>query len=234
MGQTWKALLFAHWRVPYDALRQVVPAQLPLDEIDGSAWVGITPFEASSVRPRLTAPLPWLSWFPELNVRTYVTVGGKPGIYFFSLDAARRSAVWAARLAYRLPYFSAKMSLQRRGDRVRFASVRSDSGGPPGELAGRYRPRGRPFEAAPGTLERELTERYCLYTLDEGRRVLRAEIHHRPWPLQRAEAAIERNTMAHEIGLELGGEPLLHFAARQDVVFWPLAVAEPDAAEPQP
>jgi uncharacterized protein YqjF (DUF2071 family) len=109
MRQTWHDLLFAHWPVSYDAMRPLVPAQLELDPFDGRCWVGVVPFRMSGIRGRGTPAVPGLSRFPELNVRTYVTHGGKPGVYFFSLDAANLLAVWAARKFYHLPYFYADM-----------------------------------------------------------------------------------------------------------------------------
>jgi len=211
MGQSWVSLLFAHWRVDPEIVRAAVPAQLPLDVFDGDAWIGVTPFEVRGLRARGVPPLPRLSRFPELNVRTYVTLGGKPGIWFFSLDAGNAAAVAAARATYRLPYFRARMRIARPGEWIEYGSERGAA-----TFAGRYRPVGPAAPPQPGTLDHWLTERYCLYALHDGR-VLRAEIHHPPWPLQAAEAEIERNTMT---GLPLTGEPLLHFAERQDVVVW--------------
>src|SRR4051794_11071808 len=113
MGQTWIDLLFAHWPVPEETLRRAVPAGIPIDTFDGSAWIGITPFEVVAAHPRAVPPLPWLSRFPELNVRTYTTIGGRPGIWFFSLDAARALTAAAARATYRLPYRHARMEIAR-------------------------------------------------------------------------------------------------------------------------
>jgi hypothetical protein len=225
MGQSWLGLLFAHWRVDPSALRRVVPPELPLDVIDGDAWIGVTPFQVRALRLRHTPPVPILSAFPELNVRTYVTVGGKPGIYFLSLDAGRRSAVIAARKSYRLPYFEARMSISRAGEEIRYRSERSDPDGPPARFAGSYAPAGNSFTAAPGSLDWALTERYCAYTLDDSRRPQRIEIHHRPWSLRPARAEIQTNTMAAPFAIALEGEPLLHLAAPQDVVIWPLEPA---------
>jgi uncharacterized protein YqjF (DUF2071 family) len=226
MGQTWNDLLFAHWRVPPPALEHVVPRELPLDTFGGSAWVGVTPFRVRNLRTRLTFPIPLLSEFPEINVRTYVTLGGRPGIYFFSLDADSALAVAAARRLYRLPYFRARMATGRDGQSVRYSSERRPaSGTPPAAFRGRYRPVGPVVRAAPGSLEHWLSERYCLYTLDDMRRVLRGEIHHPPWPLQAAAADIELNTMADEVGIGLTGAPLVHYSRRQDVVFWSLEPA---------
>jgi uncharacterized protein len=221
MRQTWSDLMFAHWRVSAEELERVVPPQLPVDRFDGSGWLGVTPFLVSGLRLRGSPPVPPFSRFPELNVRTYVTVGGKPGVYFFSLDAARRSAVFAARRSYRLPYFHARMSCVRDGE-LEFRSERLSVDGPPASFGSRYRPRGPVAAPAPGSLESFLTERYCLYTLDEQGRVHRGEIHHPPWPLQRAEAVLSTNTMAVPLGLTLRGDPLLHFARRQEVLLWPI------------
>lgn len=219
-GQTWLDVLFAHWSLPVEALRPVVPAALPLDTFDGGAWLGIVPFEVRGLRARGTPPVPRLSRFPETNVRTYTTVGGKPGIYFLSLDATNGVAVAVARRTYRLPYFRAHMSLERDGGEVAYRSRRN---APQAALALRYRPAGAVFHARPATLEYFLTERYCLYTLDERQRVLRADIHHVPWPLQPAAGEFEVNTMTAPYAIDLPDEqPLLHFAARQDVVIWSL------------
>jgi uncharacterized protein YqjF (DUF2071 family) len=229
MAQTWVDLLFAHWRVAPELLSRLVPPQLPLDTFEGSAWVGITPFEVRNLRLRPTLPLPALSSFPEINVRTYVTVAGKPGIYFFSLDADSAWAVAAARRLYRLPYFRARMAIERPGRTVSYRSERRLAGrsAPAPSFRATYRPlraadrRGAPNHAS-DPLASWLTERYCLYTLDDRLRVLRGEIHHPLWPLEAAEAEIEHNTMAEPLGLDLRGPPLLHYARRQDVVFWSL------------
>jgi uncharacterized protein YqjF (DUF2071 family) len=223
MGQTWTDLLFAHWQVRPAALEKVVPPQLPLDTFEGGAWLGVTAFGVRNLRPRLTWPVPFLSTFPEINVRTYVSVGGRPGIYFFSLDADSALAVATARRLYRLPYFHARASIERDGETVLYESRRRSADAPaPAAFRSRYQPAGECFHASPGSLDHWLSERYCLYTLEERRRVLRGEIHHPPWPLQAAEADIEMNTMATEVGVELAGAPLLHYAQRQDVVFWTL------------
>jgi hypothetical protein len=217
MGQSWEELLFAHWRVPLDEVRAHVPPELEVETHDGTAWVGVTPFRLTGLRARGMLPLPGVSSFLELNVRTYVNHGGeKPGIWFFSLDASSRVAVEMARRTYRLPYFHARMSATRRGESIDYECARIDEAGR--VFSGRYRPDGAVFHAEPGSLEWFLTERYCLYTVAEGR-VYRAEIHHELWPLQPAEAEIE---LASISPLALPGDPLCHFSRRQDVVIWPL------------
>ncbi len=217
MGQTWEDLLFAHWRVPVEEVREHVPEGLEVDVHDGSAWLGITPFRLTGLRGRGMLPIPYVSSFLELNVRTYVRAEEKPGIWFFSLDASSRVAVEVARRTYKLPYFHARMSAGKRGEWTDYECSRVDEAGR--VFSGRYRPNGSVSEAEPGSLEWFLAERYCLYTTDERDRLARAEIHHELWPLQPAEAEIE---LASISPLELRGEPLLHFSRRQDVVIWPL------------
>jgi uncharacterized protein YqjF (DUF2071 family) len=227
MAQTWRDLLFAHWAVAPEVLRPRLPRSLELDTFDGRAWIGITPFEVTGLRPRGLPPPPVLSRFPELNVRTYVSAGGKPGIFFLSLDAASGLAVRAARRAYRLPYFRAVMRLRRDGEAIRYSSRRTASDGEPARLEAEYRPTGPPQAARTGSLEYFLAERYCLYTTDEAGRLLRAEIHHPPWPLQPASAVLVENTMTRPSGIALpDADPLLHFARLQQVLIWPLGAVD--------
>jgi len=219
MAQSWHDLLFAHWPVEPGSLKELVPAQLPLDIFDGRAWVGVIPFHMSGIRARGMPPLPGLSSFPELNVRTYVTLDGKPGVYFFSLDAANLSAVWTARKFYSLPYFHARMSSQGIDGRIDYASTRCRGNA---VFRATYRPIGAIQPRDNASLEHWLTARYCLYTMKAGQ-VQRAEIHHLPWPLQDADAQFETNTMAEAAGISLPRiAPLLHFAKRLDVLIWPL------------
>jgi uncharacterized protein len=221
MTQTWHDLLFAHWPVSLEALREKVPASFPVDRFENQAWLGIVPFYMTNVAPRFVPALPWVSSFPEMNVRTYVTVDGKPGVYFFSLDAGNPVAVGAARTLLRLPYFTASMKVERRDGYIHYASHRATPDGGLAEFAARYQPTGPVIRPQPGTLEHFLTERYCLYAVDHANYPYRLEIHHPPWPLQPAEAEISKNTMADAAGLRLPPlAPLLHFSQRQDMVAW--------------
>jgi uncharacterized protein YqjF (DUF2071 family) len=219
MAQVWHDLLFAHWPVDAELLRAIVPAQLPLDTFDDRCWVGVVPFRMSGIHARNLPPIPGLSRFPELNVRTYVTLDGKPGVYFFSLDAASLSAVWTARTFFRLPYFHARMAVDLHGDSIWYDSRRR---GINAEFRGRYRPASDSQRSERGSLEHWLTERYCLYTVHAAR-IFRAEIHHLPWLLQKAEAEIEINSVAVASGILLpSSSPLLHFARRLEVLIWAL------------
>jgi uncharacterized protein YqjF (DUF2071 family) len=190
---------------------------------DGRAWLGVVPFRMSGVRPRYVPALPWVSAFPELNVRTYVTAGNKPGVWFFSLDAANPLAVWLARWTFALPYYTARMLVVHGNGRIRYASTRTHRGAPWAQFGAWYWPVGAVYQAMPGTLEHWLTERYCLYVANHRGHLWRGEIHHRQWPLQPAAAAIVTNTMTAPLGIALPcTTPLLHFARRQDVLAWRL------------
>src|ERR1700719_3421285 len=122
MAQSWHDLLFAHWQVDAGELRPHIPPQLAIDTFEGNAWLGVVPFRMSGVRLRWTPALPWLSAFPELNVRTYVTMQDKPGVWFFSLDAANAVAVAAARLSFHLPYFRARITCSACGGWIQYSS----------------------------------------------------------------------------------------------------------------
>jgi uncharacterized protein YqjF (DUF2071 family) len=220
MAQSWHDLLFAHWPVDAAILRPFIPASLGIDTFDREAWVGVVPFRMSGVRLRGTPALPWFSQFPELNVRTYVTIDGKPGVWFFSLDAGNSLAVAVARSWFHLPYFRSRMACESLVGEIRYTSERTHAAAAAGAFRANYRPLSQPFEAQPGTLDYFLTERYCLYAA-AGDRILRGEIHHRPWQLQSAKADITQNTMSLAAGFPLPNfAPLLHFARRQDVVVW--------------
>jgi len=216
---TWHDLLFLHWPVPPAALHGLVPASLELDLYNGEAWVGVIPFFMSGIRLRRLPPMPAVSAFAEVNVRTYVRFRGQPGVYFFSLDAASLLAVRTARVWYRLPYFHARMSVEQQGDGVRYFSERRE-GPRPAEFRARYRPTSEARPSLSGSLEHWLTERYCLFTT--GRRgVYRGEIHHQPWPLQSAEAELQTETLARAAGITLPHTPpLAHFSRKLEVCVW--------------
>lgn len=220
MHQSWDKLLFLHWQMPMDAIRNLIPKPLEIDTFDGKAWLSITPLTIYDARPVLVPSVPYLSWLHELNVRTYVHYDGLPGVWFFSLDANNLPAVLGARLFFELPYFSAEISLETEGNRVSFRSKRSEG---PAKFAADWEI-GKPLPSAePGTLDFFLLERYSLYTADD-MSIKRCRIHHQPWPLQKPErlSSLESN-MAGTAGLpEPVGQPLLHCGGPVDVDVWPL------------
>jgi len=229
MRMDWHELLFMHWKVPSKLLRPHVPQTLDIEVCEGFAWVGVVPFRMTNVRPRFVPPVPGMSAFPELNVRTYVVPRGtneKPGVWFFSLDATNPLAVRVARWSYHLPYFDARISCNPNGGvntpTIHYSSRRTHKGAPPAELDMDYRPTGKVFHAEHGSLEYFLTERYCLYAAHpKTKQLYRCEIAHDPWPLQPATATVRRNTMTGQIDLKLPDEePLLHYADYRKVVAW--------------
>ncbi len=231
MRQSWRDLLFAHWPVPASRLQPLVPPGVAIQEHDGTSWVGVVPFRMAGVAARPLPDVPGLSAFPELNLRLYVEVAGRAGVWFVSLDAASRAAVWAARRFFHLPYFHADMTVRNQGIRVEYRSVRRDVAGPRVAFVGSYGPTSTVFEARRGSLEHFLTERYCLFARAPDGTLLRADIHHAPWPMQTAEAEIVENTIAagQGISVPLGPPALLHFSRRLDVVNWlPVPAAAAD------
>ncbi len=223
MHQHWGTLLFMHWPVPAESLRPQVPEPLAIDTYDGRAWVGITPFTMWGVRPAATPPLPYLSKSHELNVRTYVHLAGVPGVWFFSLDANNAAAVLGARLAFHLPYFNARMRLERRDRTIYFASRRTRPHAASAEFEATWTVGDGLGEARPGSLDFFLIERYCLYSCSREGRLFRARIFHRPWPLRNARLLSYSSTMIESSGLASPtGEPLLHQQAEPlKVRVWP-------------
>lgn len=196
-----------------------MPSVLSIQEHDGTAYIGIVPFRMEGVMQRGLPDLPGISAFPELNVRTYVEHEGKPGVWFLSLDATNPLAVWAARRFFHLPYHRARVTITKHASSV--LDYRLERGQAV-RFEGRYVPRGDVYEAQRGTLEHFLTERYCLYASRPDGAIERLEVHHVPWPLQRAELELRACSMTTPWGIALDGPPpLVHFARRVDVVLWP-------------
>src|SRR5919112_499450 len=135
MYQSWGNLLFMHWEVSAAALRKLLPRRLEIDTFDGRAYVGLTPFKLWGVRPVFTPPLPLVSEFLEINVRTYVHLDGVPGVWFFSLDANSAVAVTGARTLFRLPYFHSRIEMEEQGATTHYTSSRDDSSDSSGAAA---------------------------------------------------------------------------------------------------
>jgi uncharacterized protein YqjF (DUF2071 family) len=222
MAQTWLNLLFAHYPLSPTELRPLIPSILDIDTFEQQAWVGIVPFQMRDVHPRWLPSVNGISHFPELNVRTYVTYKGYPGVYFFSLEASNPLAVAIARSVFHLPYFNARMSCESTAGTWYYSSHRTHDNAMPADYLAKYRPTGPVDYAHPHTIAHWLTERYSLYTIFHNH-LYRGEIHHAPWPLQPAELETLKDTMALSHGIHLPDtQPLLHFSQRQDVLIWSL------------
>lgn len=238
----WRNLLFIHWPVPAEMLRPLIPAELEIDEFDGTAWIGLVPFTMRAVQPAFVPDIPGLSDIPtlsafhECNVRTYVYPRGNRescGVCFFSLDAASRPAVWAARKFFHLPYCFARINLQRSGDEISYAVERLHSssfeGGakrviPAATMHCRWRVGSSLPQSQPGELSHFLTERYCLFSVDAHGKMHRTRIWHRPWPLRTAQLISLQDSLCRAAGIEVNQShsPLLHHADILDVRAWPL------------
>lgn len=222
MHQRWAELGFLHWPVPVAALRALVPDALTIDTYEGQAYVGVIPFTVTGARPMLMPPLPWVSDFHEVNVRTYVHKGGvDPGVWFFSLDASNPVVVAAARALFRLPYHHARMEMDVDAGGVDFRSERASLES--AIFAARYEPLGRAEAPAVGSLEYFLAERYLLYTSAD-RRLWQAQVHHEPYPLQEARAEVMVEGLVAAAGIERpeGQPPRAHFAREVNVEIFAL------------
>lgn len=219
--QRWRQLGFFHWEVPESALRELVPPSLQIDTYEGKAFVGLVPFEMLGVRPRWV-PEALAFDFLETNVRTYVHVDGRdPGVFFFSLDAASRIAVKAARWGWGLPYFHAAMDLQRQGDLIDYRVDRRTADRP--SLRIRWKIGEHLGASPPDTLEHFLAERYLLHVEWRGQ-LYTGQVHHPPYPLQRAEVLDCEDGLVPASGLRLTGPPqLAHYAEGVDVDIFDLA-----------
>lgn len=222
MLQSWRWLTFLHWRYDPELIRPLLPQQLTLDTYEGTAWVGLTPFVVRNLRPSRFPALPWISQFPETNVRTYVRgPDGERGVWFFTLEAGRLVAVIGARSLYHLPYRWARMRVRRKGQVVEYQSKRK-----------------RPFGAArtsvaievggpmaAGNFDHFLTARYRLYTLAL-RRLAFAQIEHLPWPLQEGRVLRLDQDLVENSGVPRPrGEPAVHFSENIDVMIERLKLA---------
>jgi uncharacterized protein len=216
--QRWRSLLFLHWELPAPALAALLPAGLSLDTFEGRAYVGLVPFTMRDVSPWWSPSVPGISSFHELNLRTYVHLRGEqPGVWFFSLDAASSVAVVLARSSWSLPYYRASMKVERRGDELTYDSRRLWPSPKPAELALRYRI-GEPREAAaPGSFEHFLTERYLLFASTPFG-LAKGQVHHRTYPLRRAEVLELRENIVTAAGLPAPvGPPHVLFSEGVDV-----------------
>lgn len=225
MRQRWRNLLFAHWPVAPEVLRPYLPPRLELDLFEGQAWLGVVPFTMSHIRPLGLPAVPGLSALHELNVRTYATLDGVPGVWFLSLDATQPLGVWAARTLFHLPYLHARMRLTETEGTLRAVAERTHRGAPPATFAAAWTPGAALPPARPGSLAHFLTERYVLYTAGadlaaavRGTSLWRGRLFHAPWTLREATLSEWESTLVESHGLPTPvGPPLLYAADALDV-----------------
>jgi len=221
MRMDWHELLFMHWPVDTAVLRNLIPPGIQIDTYDGQAWLSVVPFHMTGVAPRWCPDLPWMSAFPELNVRTYVTDGRRPGVWFFSLDATNPLAVRMARWLFFLPYMDARIQLRRDQGMIHYTSRRTHRGQVPAGLDVTYCGIGPQRTTAPGSLEHWLTARYIMYMADHRGQIFEGQIDHPPWSLQDAQVQVRLNSMTEGLGLDTSGPPYsAQYAAFTPVVAW--------------
>ncbi|MGM7723666.1 YqjF family protein [Metabacillus sp. Hm71] len=221
MRQTWRNLLFLHWPIPLEKLRPYIPSALQVDTFNGSAWLGIILFVIEGIYPLGLSSVSLTPSFPEINVRTYVTCNGKPGIYFMSIDVENWASLKIAKNWYHLPYHSAEISFRKEGQTFHCHSIRKGNESAPISFMGKYVPVSEVYCPKEGTLDHWLTERYCMYSSKKGVNIFCGDIHHRPWPLQKAEVEVVKNTLFTPYQFDLSEvTPIAHFSTGVDSLIW--------------
>ena len=208
--QRWENLSFIHWRYPPDAVQAILPAGLEVDTFDGSAWVAVVPFRMVAVRPPWAPSIPWLTTFPETNVRTYVRdAEGGVGVWFSSLDITRLIGVVVARTWFRVPYTWASMNLDVQPTSARYHSVRRwPTRGPHVTASVTI---GSP--ASPSPLLAFLTNRWRAYTVDGAGRISYGPVAHEPWSIHDAALEAFSESVVTAAGLPApGGDPVVHYS----------------------
>ncbi len=230
-SQSWNDLLFAHFAIDPPALRRLVPEALTLDLYDGAAWLTVSPCCASHVRPSGVPPLPGLSFFPQVNLRTYVSMQGKPGLFYFSVDAANLSAVWFARIFFRMPYWHAAIqisgaTIHARNPAEQTIHFRSSRLHGPAVIGGTvkfdvtYSPVGEGGRARRSSLDEFLTERYCVYSWNRKAVTAPKSIICRG-DCNGHSVEIRANSLAEPLGLAMPKEPnLCHFSRSHKMLAW--------------
>ncbi len=206
LAMWWRDVAFFHYRVSTGVIERSLPSGVEPDCYDGSAWLSVVPFRLTEVHLRGLPVLPGFKEIPEINLRTYVRVHDRPGVWFYSLDATNAIVVNAARVVTALPYFRTRVETSERNGTIRYESERRDARAVAGRFRAEYRPAAETRSAAQGSIDAFLHERYRFYST-RGRRVLTADVSHQPWSLQNLEVEIAANTLGDTIGYVLPLQP---------------------------
>ncbi len=218
MAQEWQNVLFLHWRVDPGRIQAQLPPGLEVQTMDGAAWLSLVPLHMAHIHLRYLPPIVHFAHFAELNVRTYVTRAGQPGVRFLRILAANRPSSWIGRTVFHTPYLDAAASLRPDGAGFRFTCTR-----PPAAFEARYGGDGPAFTPAPGSLELFLTERYAMYVSGRKGRLYRGDIQHSPWTIQRAAVEIVTDTVLDAVGFgDLGPPDSAFYSTGTRSVVWPL------------
>jgi uncharacterized protein YqjF (DUF2071 family) len=231
--QRWETLLFASWPVAPEVMRACVPEPLEIDTFDGTAWLTIVPMHMRDLHVRDLPPIPGTSTFPEINLRTYVKVGGRPGVYFFSIECNAPFADLVANLLFDFPYKPATMNYRVDGPSIAIDSARGGGSANAANFSAKYQPVGDAFTPAPGSLEDFLLSRFASFSVANTGAVLRGDLHHDVWTIRRAQADISVNSLAKSAGIDvLDRAPQLFYSQGTDTVVWPLVEQIPAPTRP--
>lgn len=221
MRQSWSNVLFTHWPISAELLRPHIPRSLKIDTFDGTAWLGVVVFGMEGIYLRGLSALSVTPKFAEVNVRTYVQWKGKPGVYFLSLDVGDLASLMIARRWYRLPYKAARISSHNESQTFSCQSQRKGQAKFPIGFQAEYIPLSEVYFSKKEMFDHWLTERYCFFSADKRGNIYCGEIHHQPWPLQKVEIEICRNSLFTPFQFDLSEEKVIaHFSKGLDSLFW--------------
>jgi uncharacterized protein YqjF (DUF2071 family) len=221
MRQSWSNVLFTHWPISAELLRPHIPRSLEIDTFDGTAWLGVVVFIMEGIYLRGLTALSVTPKFAEVNVRTYVQRNGKPGVYFMSLDVGDLASLMIAKRWYRLPYKAAQISLQKEDQTFLCKSLRKEKSNVPIGFHANYIPLSGVYLSKKELFDDWLTERYCFFSTDKRANIYCGEIHHQPWPLQKVDIEICKNSLFTPFQFDLSEEKMIaHFSKGLDSLFW--------------
>ncbi|MDV2683323.1 DUF2071 domain-containing protein [Alkalihalophilus lindianensis] len=214
VSMNWENVLFAHWTMHPEVVQKKLPKGMKVDTYNGKAYIGVVSFLMNKIHPTILPEMISFS-LPEINVRTYVEVDGKKGVFFFSLDTESRMSVLGANIFVDMPYYYSDIHMETKKDQVFFESKRKSS---EAIFKGNYLPNGEVFKAEKDSLEFWLTERYRLYQTKKNGEIQYGDIKHEQWPLQYATLSVEKNTLVEAADFNLpNSQPHLLYSPKVSV-----------------